>query len=67
MSKMSIIELSQPNHPYTHPWGVSQQIINFQMELNYLDKFKIYSIFGELTWPPPINPPIDPSQIFKQN
>ena len=28
----------QPNHPYTHPTvRVSQQIINVQTEVNYLD------------------------------
>ena len=37
-------------HPTTHPWvWVSQQIINLQTELNYLDKVKIYSIVSHLT------------------
>ena len=51
--------------------GVYQQIINLQTELNYLNKFKIYSIFSYMTWPyplthilthpstqPPIHPPM---------
>ena len=30
--------INPPIHPTTHPWvGVSQQIINLQTELNYLD------------------------------
>ena len=44
--------------------GVSQQIINLQTELNYLNKVKIYSIVSDLTWPHPLThwtqPPTHP-------
>ena len=43
--------------PPIHSWvGVSPQIINLQTKLNYIDKFKLYSIFSDLT--PPMHPPI---------
>ena len=44
--------IDPPINPYTHPQvGVSQQIMNLRIELNYLNLVKIYSIFSDLTSP----------------
>ena len=59
--------INPPIHPYAH---MSLQIINLQIDLNYLNEFKLYLIFSDLTRPhplthqstqPSLHPPINSS------